>query len=84
MSRESTKKGCSTRKCAGRANDCSLKTASDRLSHNKTSKACSSKTSDCSTTKNCSTRNSASKSKNNNARACSERNSAKRTAKNCK
>ena len=59
MSKETTKKGCHTRKCADKMTDCSTKTATDKMSKRSTSKACSSNTRDCST------RNSASKTARN-------------------
>ena len=78
MSRESTKKGCHSGKCADKTTDCSSKSATNRMSRRNTAKACSSKTQDCST------RNSASKSKSSTAKACSTRNSASTTTRNCK
>ncbi len=78
MSKESTKKGCASRKCADKTTDCSSKSATNKLSHTKTSKACSSKTQDCST------KNSASKAKSSSEKACSTRNSAGRAARACK
>ena len=78
MSRESTKKSCHRGKCDDKMTDCSSKSATNKLSKRSTSKACSSKTQDCST------RNSASKSKSSSAKACSTRNSAGKSARNCK